>query len=71
MPVTRDSAKYIHSVANEHLVGAKIVNTEWIDDTEGWWGLHILTESGQELLVTPSCDEEGNGPGWLFIEEAG
>lgn len=67
MPVTKDSAKYLKGVVEENLVGATIIGTQMVDRDEGWWGLKLLLD-GEEILLTPSADEEGNNPGWLFIE---
>lgn len=68
MPVTKDSALYLKGVIDKTIIGATIVGTEMVDcEDEGWWGIKLLLD-GEELLLTPSCDEEGNNPGWLFIE---
>lgn len=67
MPVTKDSALWLKDVAEKNLIGATITGAEVLDHDEGWWALKLLL-NGEEILLTPSCDEEGNNPGWLFIE---
>jgi len=61
-------------VENElkQLLGGKIVAYGAIveDDLgfpEVWPVLHILLPNGEKLEVSVSRDEEGNGPGHLFI----
>lgn len=52
------------------LVGATIMGF-WQTDEEGekWPTFLIRLEKGDEVTVTLSCDEEGNRPGFAFIEE--
>jgi hypothetical protein len=61
---------------NDHvgvLMGATVVkctvvplDDEWPDEL--WTVLHLRTADGMTLEVAVSQDEEGNGPGHLFIE---
>lgn len=80
MPKNKNEAKKVdHTRAHlEQLVGSKILSIT--EDGEGWYGLvlerpiksaapsrHII---GSEIVVAwISRDPEGNGPGWLQIEE--
>lgn len=50
-------------------IGA-VVDEEFADDfgwPEVWPVLHVLLPNGTKLEVSVSQDEEGNGPGHLFI----
>lgn len=58
----------------EQLVGFHIHKVTFEDD--GFGGdpfpiLHIRNTEGDDLQLIVSCDEEGNGAGFLFIELAG
>lgn len=40
------------------------------ENSEDIWPVLIFERDGSpEIRVEVSCDPEGNGPGWLFIEE--
>ena len=49
------TVKAIHSVKDE--------------ENETWFEIAMERPDGHEVWVTPSRDPEGNGPGFLFIEE--
>lgn len=56
----------------EQLVGFVISKVSFDEDEE--FGdlfpvLHIVNKHGESLKLTLSCDEEGNAPGFAFIEE--
>jgi len=53
----------------ENLVGFKITKIDEPDE-DGFFDIHIEHPvDGDAYKLTPSCDPEGNGPGFLFIEE--
>lgn len=35
---------------------------------DGFFDIFIKNGDGEKYFLTPSCDPEGNGPGFLFIE---
>lgn len=56
----------------ESLIGYTIVGFELVDDGEYEWPRLILYREDAEqhtLVVEVSRDEEGNGPGCLFVGE--
>jgi hypothetical protein len=63
--------KYQLEQINRHLVGAKILNSveEEGDEYTACVGFSILTRAGKILHVWIQQDAEGNGPGWLAIED--
>ena len=61
--------KYWNEVARKALVGRKIVKASY-EDTFGDGNLGIIFELDDGTLVTVSRDDEGNGPGALFIDNA-
>ena len=59
------------------LVGATIENCTIKPDTEGYGGREdgwptflVRTRTGHPLTLEISQDEEGNGPGFIFISDA-
>jgi hypothetical protein len=55
------------------LIGGKVIAVGAVlEDDLGWpevWPVfHLLLPNGEKLAITVSRDEEGNGPGHLFIE---
>jgi len=63
-------SKYLRDVM-ENLVGAVITKIGECDE-DGFFDIHVQLTSdllGPSYKLTPSCDPEGNGPGFLFIEE--
>jgi hypothetical protein len=49
------------------LVGATIEKAYAIqNDGETWPTLEVITKDGERLTLEIGCDEEGNGPGFLF-----
>ena len=60
--------KFAVDQSNKKLIGTQVVGTILTPDEEAW-GLQVRTQDGNELLVWVDCDPEGNGPGWLQIEE--
>lgn len=41
-------------------------------DEDGFFDIHLRKSANladPHIKLTPSCDPEGNGPGFLFIEE--
>lgn len=36
-------------------------------DDEGWQKLVLVDEKGKKFQIEPSCDPEGNSPGFLFF----
>ena len=58
------------------LLSGKIIAVEMVREDESgwseWWPTIIVRQKdGMELQIVVSQDEEGNGPGHLFIEPAG
>ena len=51
------------------LVGAKIVGYRMVSDDLDEWPEFTLQLGSQKVTFTLSCDEEGNGSGFAFIEE--
>ena len=52
-----------------HLRGATILHyVPLLEDGEEWPEFLLRLESGEEVWRTLSCDPEGNGPGFAFIE---
>jgi hypothetical protein len=54
------------------LVGAKIIGFRFVDDEYALKPFPVFTLQlgGQTVEMTLSMDEEGNGGGYAFIEEA-
>jgi hypothetical protein len=52
----------------KQLVGGKITDTVVASDGESY-GFVVKTKGGTEKVCWVDCDPEGNGPGWLQIEE--
>lgn len=67
MPTSKEDAKIVVGLVNEHLVGAKITGAEIIDQDEHWYRIN-LERDGEEFYLEPSIDPEGNAPGFLFME---
>lgn len=68
---SKDDAKYALGMANKELIGASIVGTATNDaeyDDEYCWGL-VVEKNGQKLVCWIDADPEGNGPGFMQIEE--
>jgi len=38
-------------------------------DEDGFFQILLKNDDGEYLALVPSCDPEGNGPGFLFTEE--
>ena len=56
----------------KQLVGATILGFRQTNDDdagEQWPTFLIRLDTGAQVTVTLSCDEEGNRPGFAFIEE--
>ena len=54
----------------KQLVGATILGFwQTNDEGENWPTFLIRLDTGAQVTVTLSCDEEGNRPGFAFIEE--
>ena len=51
------------------LVGAKIIGYRMVSDDFDEWPEFTLQLGSQKVTFTLSCDEEGNGSGFAFIEE--
>jgi hypothetical protein len=65
---------YVEKELNS-LIGGKIIAIAAVIDNsdeewpEVWPVLNLLLPNGKTLEVSVSSDEEGNGPGHLFIDE--
>jgi len=63
-------SKFLRGILNVELIGWVVTDVGDADE-EGFFDI-ILREStnlsGPKMKLTPSCDPEGNGPGWLFME---
>lgn len=57
----------------KQLVGFHIYKVGFDDDEYGerFPLLYVRNTEGDELVLTVSCDEEGNAPGFLFIDLVG
>ena len=58
----------------EALHGYEIVGYEFARDEddpglEEWGRLVLVNKEGFEVYIEPSCDPEGNAPGFLFFGE--
>jgi len=61
------NGRYTSERISELLVGGKIERSI-VDENEGFPGF-LVSNKGKNFLVWVSMDSEGNGPGWLDIEE--
>jgi hypothetical protein len=52
----------------KQLVGGKITETVMTEDKESY-GFVVKTKGGAEKVCWIDCDPEGNGPGWVSIQE--
>ncbi len=71
MKTKAEKDKYWQDLANEHLVGRKIVKAQWLIPKEakrlfGWdyQPIELFLDNG--TILTPSMDDEGNNAGALF-----
>ena len=52
------------------LVGSKVVFAQGCDEHgEVWPAIEVETLDGKRFQVVASRDSEGNGPGWLYVDE--
>lgn len=67
---SKGDAEYALKKANEKLIGASIVGTatNGAEYDEYCWGL-VVEKNGQKLVCWIDADPEGNGPGFMQIEE--
>lgn len=74
----KDEEKEYFTKYYSQLVGAIITSFEWSEaepgeDTDGWYEPFPVFKAnlrgGQKIIITLSQDPEGNGPGFLFLEE--
>jgi len=69
----RSNIEYMTKEIADKLVGAKItgaIESPGNDFSEGSFGFNVATEQGKTLQVWVDMDPEGNGPGWLSIQES-
>ena len=67
MNLTEQNCKYMAEEISEKLVGCRIMSALLSEDSESF-GLLLAGKKGP-IQVWVNCDPEGNGPGWLSIEE--
>ncbi len=68
MPTQPSELNYLAEQINEHLVGGKIVGAIISEDKE-FFGFGVLMPNKKRKVVWVDMDAEGNGPGWLNIED--
>lgn len=51
----------------QHLKGL-VITGDVTEDEEGWQKLILMDrDTGKKFHIEPSCDPEGNAPGYLFF----
>lgn len=64
-----NDAEYSIDLINKHLVGSTITGAvRDKDDFDTFFGLRV-EKDGKEFGVWINQDAEGNGPGWIDIQE--
>ncbi len=64
-------SKYLREIIkNSPVMGGKIDSVTDMDE-DGFFGINIKCKGGKMIQLVPSCDPEGNGPGFLFVETIG
>ncbi len=59
-------SQYIRDKLSSTFIGARIIGVSQPNE-EGFFEIKISIRN-EEFTLTPSCDPEGNGPGFLFID---
>ena len=59
-------SKYMADMITEKLAGATITGGA---EASPSFGMCVTLKGGKKVSVWVDCDAEGNGPGWLSIED--
>ena len=68
MPTQPSEIDYLLKQINEHLVGGKIISSVISDDKESF-GIRVKMPNKTVKVGWIDMDAEGNGPGWISIED--
>lgn len=63
-----EDSEYMSKIIDEHLTGGRIVGAFVGTGDEGYFGFDVA-RAGKILHVWVNQDPEGNGPGFLSIEQ--
>ena len=69
MPTQPSELDYLAKQINDNLVGGKIVGAVISADKESF-GFGVLMPNKKRKIAWVDMDAEGNGPGWLSIENS-